>query len=125
MARALSSGEVALADWWRVVLRELPSALGLGLWLGALTLAGIDLWQHLRWSGVGGVDTIVTLAIALSVAVVVAVGSLVGATLPFALRAVRLSPAAASAPVVTTVVDLAGLAVYVAIALAMLRVVPR
>jgi len=43
-------------------------------------------------------------------------GSLVGSLLPFLLRLLRIDPAAASAPLVSTVLDLTGLVLYFTLA---------
>jgi magnesium transporter len=43
-------------------------------------------------------------------------GTLVGATLPFLLRRLGFDPASASAPLVATVVDVAGLVIYFSVA---------
>ena len=47
---------------------------------------------------------------------VVVFGSLTGAMLPFLLRALRVDPAVASAPLVATLVDVTGLIIYFTIA---------
>ena len=44
--RALAIREVAVRDWWRVALRELPSGLVLGAILGVIGIARIALWQY-------------------------------------------------------------------------------
>jgi len=46
--RAMALGEVRLIDWWRVVLRELPSGLALGALLGMIGFIRIVVWQ---WCG--------------------------------------------------------------------------
>jgi magnesium transporter len=44
-------------------------------------------------------------------------GSLIGAMLPFILKALRFDPASASAPLVATLVDVSGIVIYFSIAL--------
>jgi magnesium transporter len=60
------------------------------------------------------------LAIALTVAAsllgVVTFGTLVGAMLPLVLQRLRLDPASASAPLVATLVDVTGIAIYFSLA---------
>ena len=51
---------------------------------------------------------------------VVLAGSLVGLSLPFLLHRLRLDPASASAPLVTSVADIAGVLTYLGIARALL-----
>ena len=42
--RAMALGEVRLRDWWRVAVRELPSGLCLGAFLGVIGASRIVLW---------------------------------------------------------------------------------
>jgi magnesium transporter len=51
---------------------------------------------------------------------VVLVGSLIGMTLPFVLSMLKLDPATASAPLITSIADAVGVVIYFAIATAML-----
>ncbi|HMI57134.1 MAG TPA: magnesium transporter, partial [Gemmatimonadaceae bacterium] len=45
--RSLALGEIKLRDWWKIMLRELPSGLMLGTILGLMGIARILLWQQL------------------------------------------------------------------------------
>jgi magnesium transporter len=54
--------------------------------------------------------------VALSLIGIVMWGSLAGSMLPFILRKVGLDPAAASAPLVATLVDVTGLVIYFSVA---------
>ena len=53
LIRALALGEVRLAQWLRVLRRELVSGLSLGLILGSVGVARICLWQSLGWYDYG------------------------------------------------------------------------
>jgi magnesium transporter len=52
---------------------------------------------------------------------VVTLGTLVGALLPLVLRAFKLDPASASAPVVATLLDVSGVLLYFNVALWLLE----
>jgi magnesium transporter len=52
---------------------------------------------------------------------VVTFGTFAGSMLPFILRRVGLDPATASAPLVATLVDVAGVVIYFSMALLLLR----
>ncbi len=106
MVRALATGEVRLGDWGRLLLREVAVAIMLGLTL-ALLVAGLGLWR-------GGVE--MALVVALTMVCVVMVGSLVGLSLPFLLTRLKVDPATASAPLITTIADASGVLVYFSIA---------
>lgn len=110
MVRALATGDVVLKDWGRMLGRELLVAILLGLSMGlAVSVVGV-----LR----GGVP--IALVVALSMVIIVVVGSLVGMSLPFLLDRLKMDPATASAPLVTSVADVAGVLIYFAIATAVL-----
>lgn len=110
--RAMTLGEITLRDWWKVLRRELACGVLLGLSLGMVGLLRVHLGQWL------GLDTVTTHTIGVAVTVglsligVVITGTVVGSMLPFILRRLGLDPATASAPFVSTLVDLTGLLIY-------------
>lgn len=104
--RAIALGEVRLTDWFKLLSKEFFVALSLGL-----TMAFFVWFLGLQR---GGFD--IALTVALSMVVVVLVGSIVGMILPFLLHRVKADPAVASAPLVTTVADIFGVLVYFLIA---------
>ncbi len=119
--RALALRELALRDWWRVALRELPSGLMLGAILGVIGVCRILLWQELGWYDYGPHFLLVALTVGLALIGVVTFGSMAGSLLPFLLRRLGFDPASASAPFVATLVDVTGLVIYFSVALLMLR----
>jgi magnesium transporter len=112
--RALALGEIHLRDWGRVLLRELAVGLALGLLLGGIGLLRIVLVPPA--SGVHVEAWRLGTTVALSVLGVVLWGTISGSMLPFLLRRLRLDPAGASAPLVSTLVDVVGLLVYISVA---------
>jgi magnesium transporter len=119
--RAMALGEVRLRDWWRVALRELPSGLCLGVFLGFIGACRILLWQHVGWYDYGPHYRLVALTVASALVGVVTFGSLTGSMLPFVLRRLGFDPASASAPFVATLVDVTGLVIYFSVGLVILR----
>lgn len=112
LIRGLALGEVRLGDWWRVLLRELPTSLVLGAGLGAIGFARILVWQHAGLYDYGEHHLLIALTIWLSLVGIVSFGSSIGAMLPFVLQRLGLDPASASAPLVATLVDVLGLVIY-------------
>lgn len=110
MVRAIATGDVTLKDWNKLILRELMIALALGATM-ALVVFPVGLLR-------GGPE--VGLVVGLTMVLVVIVGSLVGMSLPFLLSRLRLDPATASAPLVTTISDVVGVLLYFSIASALL-----
>lgn len=109
--QAMALGEVTLADWWRVMRREVISGLLLGLILGALGFLRIASWE-LFTQQYGEYWVPIGLVVSFSLVGVVLWGSLIGSMLPFVLRRLGADPASSSAPFVSTLVDVTGLIIY-------------
>jgi magnesium transporter len=118
--RAMALGEVTLADWWRVLKKEILSGLLLGGLLGTIGFLRIVVW-----SGVSGAyaphPVLVGLTVAVAVLGVALWGTIMGAMLPLILRRCGLDPATSSAPFVATLVDVTGLVIYFTAAILILR----
>ncbi|SEL13788.1 magnesium transporter [Colwellia chukchiensis] len=112
MVRAMATGDVVLSDWRKLILRELAIALALGLTMAALVFP-VGLMR-------GGTE--IATVVALTMILVVMVGSIVGLSLPFLLHKLKLDPATASGPLVTTIADAVGVIVYFSIATALLNI---
>jgi magnesium transporter len=118
--RALALGEVGIADWWRVMRRELLAGLTLGTILGSIGFLRITIWS--AFSNIYGEHwLLVAITVAVSLVGVVLWGTLSGSLLPFVLRRLGFDPAASSAPFVATLVDVTGLVIYFSVALVVLR----
>ena len=113
--RALALRELALRDWWKVLLKELLTGLALGSILGSIGLLRILLWPS-RNQLYGEHFLLVAITVACSLVGVVLWGSVAGSMLPFLLRKLNFDPATASAPFVATLVDVTGLVIYFSVA---------
>ncbi len=110
MVRALATGDVQMRDWFRLWAKELGVSAALGVTMGA-AVWGLGLWR-------GGAE--VALTVSLSMVAVVIVGSMVGMLLPFILTRMKIDPATASAPLITSIADISGILIYFSIATAVL-----
>lgn len=110
MVRGMSTGDVGVKDWGKLLGRELMVAGALGLTM-ALAVAPIGVMR-------GG--EAVAMVVATSMVTIVLFGSLLGMCLPFILNRVGWDPATASAPLVTTLIDASGVLIYFSIATAVL-----
>ena len=117
IVRALALQQIRLAQWWRVALKELPMGVALGAILGAIGVGRIALWQIAGFYDYGEYWALIALTVGTTLVGIVAFGSLAGAMLPFALKALNFDPASASAPLVATLVDVSGIVIYFSIAL--------
>src|SRR5690625_273746 len=116
LIRSLALEEVKLRDWWRVLVREIPTGVVLGALLGALGFFRIILWNNLGIYDYGEHYILIGITIWIALVGIVTFGSATGSMLPFALQRVGLDPASASAPLVATLVDVLGLIIYFSVA---------
>jgi magnesium transporter len=113
--RAMAISEVGLADWWRVMRREIFSGLALGTILAVIGMLRIAVWSCFS-SAYGEHWPLIALTVGVSLIGVVLWGTLSGSMLPFLLKRLGLDPATSSAPFVATLVDVTGLVIYFAVA---------
>jgi magnesium transporter len=106
MVRALATGDVVMRDWGRMLARELLVSLALGLTMAA-AVACIGVWRG---------DMAIAKVVALTMLLVVMLGSMIGMLLPFALSRLHCDPATASAPLITSIADAVGVITYFSIA---------
>jgi magnesium transporter len=118
--QAMALGEVTIADWWRVMRREILSGLMLGITLGLIGFMRIYIWSlfsHIygpHWALVGT-------TVGCALVGVVLWGSLAGSMLPLLLKKLGADPATSSAPFVATLVDVTGLVIYFSIAVIIMQ----
>ena len=121
LIRSLALHDVKLADWWRVMMRELPTGLILGGLLGLIGFARVVIWQKFGIYDYGEHWVLVGLTGAAALVGLVTLETVAGSMLPFALQRVGFDPASASAPFVATLVDVTGLMIYFSAAVLILR----
>lgn len=102
MIRALSTGDVKPNQWLRAVGRELVLGVAIGATLGALGML-LGIFR-------GGFE--VGLVVLLTMVTMLVITNLVGVSLPFLLNRLRLDPAIASGPLITSIADALGLVIY-------------
>ncbi len=114
MVRALATGDVEMRDWGRMLGREFAVAGLLGLTM-ALIISTIGAAR-------GGAE--IAAVVGVTMVAVVVIGSVIGMSLPFLLSRFRLDPATASAPLVTSIADVAGVLIYLSVATWILTMPP-
>ena len=97
--RELSLGITRPSDFYYVWKKEVLVGLINGLSLGALIAIIAWMWQGNAWLGL-----VVGLALAINTIIAVSIGG----TVPVLLKALKIDPAIASGPILTTVTDMCG-----------------
>lgn len=120
--RALALGEVRFADLFRVLFRELRVSLLVGAVLALLAWAKV-LFLSGAAEAPGGLPLYrVGAVIGLALGLQVVTSTLIGAFLPLAAVRLKVDPAVAASPMLTTIVDITGLLIYFGMAGALLGV---
>jgi magnesium transporter len=105
--RGLATGEVNPRRALTVILREVGIGAIMGVALGAVALG----MAYAFGRNLGAATVVGTTLVGISV-----MATLVGGALPFVFRLVKIDPALVSAPFITTIMDIFGVALYFAIA---------
>lgn len=111
MIRSMAIGEVRLENWFKLLKKEFLVALPLGIIMGA-TVSVVGFFR-------GGIE--IAVVVTLTMVAVVLVGSIIGMCLPFIFSKLKMDPATASGPLVTSIADIAGVMIYFSIATWYLR----
>jgi magnesium transporter len=111
--RGMTLGDIEWKNLGKVFLREIVTALFLGLPLGVLAIGRAYMLNT-------GPE--VAMVVALALVAVVIVGNMAGVILPIIARLARIDPAVISGPFITTTVDVVGLVIYFEIARRLLGV---
>lgn len=105
MIRALAKGDVRGRDWLYLLGKEFAVALLLGITM-AIGVSVVATWR--------APDIIPV--VSLTMVLIVMVGSMIGMLLPFIFTRLKLDPATASAPLITSIADISGVLIYFTLA---------
>ncbi len=117
--RALSLGELELSDVWRVLWKEIRTAVLCGVVLAVACFGKMMLIDRLLLAN-GDVTVPVAAVVCITMALTVLAAKVVGAVLPLLAKKLHLDPAVMASPFITTIVDALSLLVYFGVAKALL-----
>jgi magnesium transporter len=109
--RALSLDEVEFSDIFRVLWKEIRTALMCGVALGIVCFVKIWLIDRLLM-GNTDITLMVDAVVCLTLAVTVVLAKLVGCSLPMVAKVLHMDPAVMASPFISTIVDAMSLLVY-------------
>ena len=112
---ALTIGDITLADWGRVVRRELMLGFLLGGCLAILGLAAVYMMHDDARSTPNAIWVV-----PLTILLVMVCGALSGTILPLVFKRLGLDPALMSNPFVAGIIDILGIVIYMNVALLLL-----
>ncbi|HLV40514.1 magnesium transporter [Xanthomarina sp.] len=105
MIRYLALGEIQISDWYKLIGREVLVSFLLGVTMAA-SIAAVASFRAPE----------IILVVAIAMVLNVMLGSLIGMLLPFIFTKLKIDPATASAPLVTSLSDICGVLIYFSIA---------
>ncbi len=115
IVRALYTGHVSSSEAFKYIVREFNAGIIIGLIFGIFVFLGallfIDRYEY-------------ALVVGISLLLTICLGAAIGTMVPFVLKRVNLDPAVASGPIITTGIDILGIAVYFALITIMLKFIP-
>ncbi len=114
--QAMAVGDITIADWYRVLKREIVSGILLGTVLGIIGFFRVIAWHSIVPNIYGEHYILIGFAVGFSLVGVVLWGTLSGSMLPLLLKRLGADPAVSSAPFVATLVDVTGLLIYFSMA---------
>ncbi len=114
--QAMAVGEITIANWWRVLRREILQGILLGTVLGIIGFVRVIVWSQFFPDVYGAHYYHIGLTVGFSLVGVVLWGTLTGSMLPLILKRLGADPAVSSAPFVATLVDVTGLIIYFSVA---------
>lgn len=105
--RALAVGDIGERDWLRVLAKEGLQGITLGLMLASLGVGRAAL---------AGDGFAFSLLVGATIVAIVLMGCVIGGMTPLLLHRIGLDPATSSTPFIATLVDVAGIVVYLSLA---------
>jgi magnesium transporter len=114
--QAMSVGEITIADWWKILRREIISGALLGTLLGVLGFFRVTAWHMILPGFYGAHWLLIAISICFTIFGVVIWGTITGSMLPIVLKRLGADPAVSSAPFVATLVDVTAILIYFSLA---------
>lgn len=105
MIRSLAVGDVKLSDWYKLIGKEVMVSFLLGLTM-AVGVAAVASFRSPE----------IIIVVSLTMVLVVMNGSIIGMLLPFLFTRLKVDPATASAPLITSIADITGVIIYFSVA---------
>jgi magnesium transporter len=111
VVRGFATGRVDFHNLGRFLFKELIISMVMGLACGALS--GV---VAIAWHG----DPMLSVTVAISMVVAIVASALMGVLVPYFFRLIKIDPAIAAGPLVTTIDDIIAIGIYYIVALALI-----
>ncbi|MFE3974672.1 MULTISPECIES: magnesium transporter [Peribacillus] len=105
--RGIATGELEQASKWKLVIREAGTGLITGLTCGTAIIFIVYIWQG---------DLMLGLLVGISIFITLIVATLAGSLVPLLMHKMKIDPAVASGPFITTINDIISVLIYFGLA---------
>ena len=112
IVRGIAVRKVQLQNMGEVLIKELKIGLIIGVVCGIIVCIVAIFWHHKPFLGV---------VVGMSMFLAISASAVIGGAVPALFKKIHVDPALASGPIVATVIDVAGILIYMAIATVFLR----
>ncbi|WP_433751135.1 magnesium transporter [Falsibacillus pallidus] len=109
VVRGIATGDLERESKWKLLLRELGTGLITGATCGIIVMLVVYLWQGEFFLGI---------LVGISILASLIVATLAGALVPLLMHRLKIDPAVASGPFITTINDIISILIYFGIATA-------
>ena len=107
MVRGIANDSIAKLSIGRYFFKEIITALTTSITCGVVLMGIIYVWKH---------EFMIGVVAGLSLSFSIFAGTLVGSAIPLIMRKLKIDPAVASGPLITTICDIISMAIYFGIA---------
>lgn len=110
--RGIATGDVEEQNKMKLMIRELVTGIIMGLVCGIIALCIVYFWQH---------AFILGLLVAVAICCSIVVATVAGSFIPLLMHRLKIDPAVASGPFITTLNDITSILIYLGIATAFIN----
>ncbi len=110
--RVIADEELSAGDKIRLVLKEMKVGLGNGLILGIISVLVVGFYIHFAKGGAWNYSVTVSMCVGFAMLIAMLVASITGTIIPLFFNKIKVDPAAASGPFISTLNDILGVALY-------------
>ncbi|MBO4610038.1 MAG: magnesium transporter [Lachnospiraceae bacterium] len=110
--RVIADEELSAGDKIKLVLKEMKVGLGNGLILGIISVLVVGIYIHFAKGGAWGYSVTVSMCVGFAMLIAMLVASITGTIIPLFFNKIKVDPAAASGPFISTLNDILGVALY-------------
>ncbi len=110
--RVIADEDLTAGDKIKLVLKEMKVGLGNGLILGLISVLVVGLYIHFAKGDAWNYAVTVSMCVGFAMLVAMLVASITGTIIPLFFNKIKVDPAAASGPFISTLNDILGVALY-------------